>query len=137
MALYSFNDDILSFSWEDPNDDPMHIGNTLRLLSIADSQSLRKLDHSLTDDSLIREMARSEGFDYDFAMQPEDVIISRTKLILTLKNGKSYEIDIDFAPFLRNLTPQENIMVCRQLSDDRVFVIWPQIRQSIPLDLFS
>lgn len=137
MALYSFEDETLFFSWEDPNDDPMQTGNKLTLLSLTDSQSLRELDRSITEDSLIREMARSEGFDYDFAMQPEDVIISRNKLILTLKNGKSYEIDIDFAPFLSKLTPQENIMVCRQISDDRVFVIWPQIRQSIPLDLFT
>ncbi len=137
MAMYSFDDDILSFSWEDPNDDPMQTGNKLTLLSLDDSQSLRELDRSITEDSLLREMARSEGFDFDFAMQPEDVILSRSKLTVILKNGKSYEIDIDFAPFLRNLTPKENIMVCRQLSDDRVFVIWPQIRQSIPLDLFT
>ncbi len=115
----------------------MQTGNKLTLVSLTNSQSLRELDRSITENSLILEMARSEGFDFDFAMQPEEVILSRTKLTVLLKNGKSYEIDIDFAPFLRNLTPKENIMVCRQLSDNRVFVIWPQIRQSIPLDLFN
>lgn len=127
----------LSFKWEYPNDDPLHIGNKLTFLSLDTSQSLRELDHTLTDDALIREMARSEGLDYDFAMQPKDVVISREKFSITLKNGKSFAIDIDFAPFLCKLTPNEPLMVCRQFSDSRIFAIWPQIHQSIPLDLMK
>lgn len=137
MGQYSFADNLLSFFWQEPKDDPMLTGNKLSLLSLAESQSLREIDRAVSDDALIREMALSEGYDYDFAMQPTDVILSREKLLIILKNGNKYEIEIDFAPFLRKLTPQENIMVCRQLSDGRVFVMWPFIRQSIPLDLFK
>ncbi len=137
LGHYRMNGDVLLFDWEKTDDNPLQAGNTLTLLSTVSSQSLRELDRSLTDDSLIREMARSEGLDYDFALQPKDVVISRENFSMTLNNGKSYSIDIDFAPFLRKLTPNEPLMVCRQLFDDRIFAIWPQIRQSIPIDLMK
>lgn len=137
MAVYTYIDAILSFQWEDPDGDPMQTGNKWSLLSTAASQSLRELDRSLTDDTLIREMARSEGFDYDFALQPADVMISRSKLTLHLKDGSRHSCSIDSAPFIRSLTPEEPLMVCRTLTDGRVFAIWPEIRQSIPLDLMT
>ncbi len=137
LGTYRMDADTLSFQWEKSDDDPLHVGNTLTLLSLDASQSLRELDRALTDDALMREMARSEGLDYDFAMQPKDVVISRKKFSMTLNNGRSYSIDIDFAPFLRKLTPNEPLMICRQFSDNRIFAIWPQIHQSIPLNLFN
>ncbi|MDE6479739.1 MAG: hypothetical protein K2L45_05655 [Muribaculaceae bacterium] len=137
FGVYNIAGDSISFEWENPNDDPMQTGNKWELLSPDSSQSLRELDRSLTDDALTREMAHGEGFDFDFAMQPADVIISRTQLSLLLNNGSKYSIDINFAPFLSKLTPAEPLMVCRQLSDGRIFAIWPEIRQSIPLDLFT
>lgn len=137
FGVYNFDGDSISFEWENPNDDPMQTGNKWSPLSLESSQSLRKLDRSLTDDALTREMAHGEGFDFDFAMQPADVIISRKQLSILLNDGSKYSIDIDFAPFLSKLTPAEPLMVCRQLSDDRIFALWHQIRQSIPLDLFT
>lgn len=137
MAVYSHDADTLTFEWEKTDADPMQTGNRLTLLSPSASKSLRELDRSLTDDSLTREMALSEGFDYDFSKQPADVIMSRHKLTLLLKDGHRYSIDMEFAPFLRDINPGEPIMVCRQISDNRVFVIWPEIRQSIPLNLFT
>lgn len=137
MTVYTYAGDSLSFQWEDPQADPLQTGNCWTHLSPSSSQSLRELDRSLTDDALTREMARSEGFDYDFSRQPTDVVMSRNKLILLLKDGCRYYIDIDFAPFLRNINPEEPLIVCRQQSDGRDFAIWPEIRQSIPLDLFS
>lgn len=137
MAVYNHDTVTLSFEWEKPESDPMQTGNTWTLLSPSASRSLRELDRSLTDAALTREMARSEGFEYDFSKQPADVIMSRNKLTLILKNGTRYSVDIEFAPFLRNITPSEPLMVCRQLSDGRDFAIWPEIRQSIPLDLFT
>ncbi len=137
MGQYCLDDEMLYFAWVDHSDDPMKTGNKWTHLSPANSQSLRELDRSLTDDALIREMSLSEGFDIDFAMQPTDVIISRRELTIVLKDGSRHSIDIDSAPFLRTLTPNETVMVLRQLSDNRVFVIWPQIRQSFPLDHFT
>ncbi|MDE6741483.1 MAG: hypothetical protein K2J58_04050 [Muribaculaceae bacterium] len=135
--MYRYDSDSLSFEWEKPEADPMQTGNRWTFLSLYASRSLRELDRSITDDALICEMARSEGFKYDFTRQPADVIISRQKLIIVLKDGSKYSLDIDSAPFLRNMNPNEPVMACRQMSDDRDFVIWPEIRQSIPLDLFE
>ncbi len=137
LGQYLMDADTLSFQWEKSDDDPLNVGNTMTLLSLDSSQLLRELDRALTNDALIREMARSEGLDYDFALQPKDVVISRKKFSMMLNNGKSFSIDIDFAPFLRKLTPNEPLMICRQFSDNRIFAIWPQIHQSIPLDLFT
>lgn len=137
MTVYSHDAETLAFEWEKPDADPMQTGNKWTLLPPSASQSLRELDRSLTDDALIREMARSEGFEYDYSSQPADVILSLHKLTLILKNGNRYSVDIEFAPFLRNINPCEPLIVCRQISDDRDFVIWPEIRQSIPLDLFT
>ncbi len=137
MGVYKIEGDTISFEWEKADDDPVQTGNTWTFKSLESSQSLRELDRSITDDALTLEMVRGEGFDFDFAMQPEDVIISSRQLTLLLKDGSKYTVDINFAPFLSKLTPAEPLMVCRQLSDDRVFALWPQIRQSIPLDLFN
>lgn len=137
MAVYTNTDDSLTFQWEDPTGDPMQTGNIWKRISTATSQSLRELDRSLTDDALIREMARSEGFDYDLALQPSDVVISREKLTLHLKDGSCHSFPIRKAPFLKDLTPNEDIMVCRELATGRIFAIWPEIRQSIPLDFFE
>ena len=137
MALYSYMDDILSFLWEDPEADPIQTGNKWSRLSTDRSRSLRELDRSITDDALTREMARSEGFDYDFALQPSDVVISRSKLTLYLNDGSRYSCPVDSAPFFRLLTPEEPLMICRTLAEGRLFAIWPEIRQSIPLDLMT
>lgn len=137
LGHYRLNGDTLLFEWEKPDDDPTKTGNLLTLLSLSNSQSLRELDRSLTDDTLLREMARSEGLDYDFAMQPTDVIVSRKTLTLILKDGSRHSIDIESAPFLSQLTPNEPVMVLRQISDSRIFAVWPQIRQSLPLDHFN
>ncbi|MDE6561468.1 MAG: hypothetical protein K2K75_08820 [Muribaculaceae bacterium] len=137
FGVYKLEGNSMSFEWENPNDDPMQSGNKWELLTLESSQSLREIDRHLTDDALTREMAHGEGFDFDFAMQPADVIISRKQLSIVLKDGSKYSVDINFAPFLSKLTPAEPLMVCRQLSDGRIFAIWPEIRQSIPLDLFT
>ncbi len=137
MGLYQKDGDRLSFQWEKEGDDPMETGNSLTLLSPANSQSLRELDRSLSDDALTREMARSEGFDYDFAMQPADVILSRQELTIVLKDGSRHSIAIATAPFLSTVTPGETIMVVRHLADDDVYVVWPQLRQSLPFNLFK
>ena len=112
-------------------------GNVWTLINPSASQSVRELDHTLTDDVLLREMARSEGFEYDSLRQPKDVILTRNKLMLILNDGSRHSFDIESAPFLRDINPNEPILVCRQHSDAREFAIWPEIRQSIPLDLFT
>lgn len=137
MTVYDHSHDTLSFQWEDPEGDPMQTGNRWTRLSTATSQTLRELDRKLTDDTLIREMVMAEGFDYDFALQPADIILSRRKLTLIFKDDSSLSFPIDSAPFLKNLTPGEPMMVCRQLTDGRLFAIWPEIRQSIPLDMME
>ncbi len=136
-GLYHADGSSLSFKWEREGEDPLGTGNSLTLLSPAKSQSLRELDRSITDDTLLREMARSEGYDYDFAMQPADVILSRRELTIVLKDGSSHSIDIASAPFLTTITPCETIMVVRQLDDNEIYVVWPQLRQSLPLKLFK
>ena len=137
MAMYRHDGKSFSFEWEKPDADPMQTGNRWTFLPRSASQSLRELDRSLTDDALTREMARSEGFEYDSYRQPADVIMSRQKLTLVLKDGSRYAFDIDSAPFLRDMNPNEPMMICRQMADGRDFAIWPEIRQSIPLDLFD
>lgn len=138
LTVYTYNkDERLSFEWEDPDADPMQTGNVWTLINPSASQSVRELDHTLTDDVLLREMARSEGFEYDSLRQPKDVILTRNKLMLILNDGSRHSFDIESAPFLRDINPNEPILVCRQHSDAREFAIWPEIRQSIPLDLFT
>lgn len=137
FAVYGLQDGNLTFEWEKPEEDPMQTGNKWTLLQLSDSQSLRDLDRSLTDDALIREMSRSEGFEYDFARQPADVILTRRNLTLILKDGSRHTLEIDSAPFLQSINPSEPLVVCRQISDSREFAIWSEIRQSIPLDLFT
>ena len=85
-------------------------GNVWTLINPSASQSVRELDRTLTDDVLLREMARSEGFEYDSLRQPKDVILTRNKLMLILNDGSRHSFDIESAPFLRDINPNEPIL---------------------------
>lgn len=137
MGVYEWDGKTIDFTWVHEGEDPSGLGNKWEKLELANSQSLRELDRSLSDDALRWEMLRSEGLEEVPGYKIADVNISRQRLTIKLENGKEYCVSIEEWPFLRNLKPSEPVEIYREISTGRVFVVWTEVLQSIPLNLFT
>ncbi len=137
LGYYRFEDRVLTFEWEDPIDDPLSVGNTWTMLDMSRSQSLRQLDRFLTEDRLFAEKLKKQGVRELPEFKIEDVVISRTDLTLKLKNGNRLSIPISMAPFLQKIKPDDLVQILERESDEMVFVFWPKIMHSLPLEFFA
>lgn len=136
LGMYSWDGDTISFQWERPDDDPSGLGNSWTRLDLSRSQSLRMLDRSVSDEALSLAALAKEGFSDPIGYKVVDVIVSRHSVGLLLESGASYSVDISRAPFLRQLSPSDTVVVARRISDGRMFVFWPELMHCLPLEQF-
>lgn len=71
----------------------------------------------------------------------KDVVVSRKTVGLKIFCGKdnkehTFEIDRDFVPLLRQVTPDSDVMVCRHHGDEEVYVEWGLPSFCVPLKAF-
>lgn len=137
LGVYSWDGNSITFSWEKEDADPTRAGNSWTLLKLDNSQSLRILNRRLDDESIMQEVMRSEGFESDCRLQIADVVISREKYTLEMKTGQRYTLYVSEFPFLRSITPSELVLICHHIKEDTYYAIWPSIKHSIPLYLFT
>lgn len=137
LGRYVWDGTTLALEWENDGDNPIGLGNVWRKLALSDSRSLRELDRSITDDTLSRKVLQAEGWEEIPGFRVRDVVISCEVYSLVMQNGSRYSIPLGKARFLERVLPSEPVRVCRRSEDGIVFVFWPNIKHTLPIEAFD
>lgn len=107
------------------------------LLDIDSNASLREFNDNLADERLLGALYLAEGVEELAGYTTVDVVISRKTLEIVLADGRRLRIDRASYSFLRNITPDDTVVVLRRVADGYEFVHWREINMSIPLERFE
>lgn len=101
------------------------------------SQSLRRLDTSITDKLLADVVCRANGINLVAQLKVIDVTISRTRLTLHTADDSCFSIDRRTRGFLPTVSPDIEVMIYKDTDDGILYVEWPSLGERIKLSEFS
>lgn len=101
------------------------------------SQSLRQLDASITDERLTEVIRQANGIDLVARLKVVDVTISRTTLTLHTADGSRFGIDRHARSFLATVGPDMEVMVYRDTDDGLFYAEWPTLGERVGLSEFA
>lgn len=101
------------------------------------SQSLRRLDSTLTDERLADAVRVANGIELVARLKVIDVTISRTTLTLHTADGSRFGIDRHARSFLATVGPDMEVMVYRDTGDGLFYAEWPALGERVGLSEFA
>lgn len=123
ISLDSDNDEEENISWE--------------LLNENLTEVLKELNLKFTDVYLKNITYKTLGLDTTCGVFIRDVMISKKKLILITSSDEKYMIDRDKYPFLKEATPDMEVLAYRDSKDSKIYLEWIELGCRIDLDMFK
>lgn len=131
-AHYSATEQAIELSWIGV--DGLHSTSKLDRLDRANSRSLRDIDKSLSDSQLYLCSRTASGIIDLPTLKVKDVSTSRSTVTLHLTNGSNISLDRSLRRFMAEITPDMDVAIYRDATDNIIYAEWPTLGNRIPLD---
>lgn len=132
-AKIKFDSDKISLDWTESGG-----GFTeMRRLDIGKSSYLSSLDGSITHDSLLSIIRHASGIEEIGGISISDISVSRNQIVIHLSDGNRLSIDKTSHDFLNTVTPDMELLLYRDLENNKVYIEWTQLARRVALTEFK
>lgn len=132
---YSFDGQNLHFNLKPSRD--KNFEYTWKLVTPEKSQKIREINRLFTEAYLNNVIYESLGLEVSCGIVVNEVIVTKSRIILKLFGGDKYSISRTAYPWLKEATPDMVPMAYRDKSDNRIYIEWQQIGGRIAFEEFT
>ena len=101
------------------------------------SQKVREIDKLFTESYLNNIIYESLGIEMSCGVVVNEVLVTKTKIVLMTLQGDKYSISRNSYPWLKEVTPDIIPMAYRDRSDNKIYMEWKELGGRIALDDFN
>ena len=101
------------------------------------SERIREIDRLFSDSYISNVKYESLGMELSCGVLINEVMVTKTKIILLTPNNERFSISRNAFPFLKEVTPDMTPLAYRDKRDGKIYIEWEELGCRVSLEGFS